>query len=318
MLSSSRVVAVGVLALSVLTPPLSASADVDVCTEASDKPTGFAGQYCACTETLVVKLLADDQQIITCNLDVGTPSSAEDGQLYAVTAYTTDHDYSIFGRDEEGTNFCCVVDHEFGYNDVYFVFQGSSEADTIEQDSGYGLLDTVQATAEGKVIMSVETHGNGGDDYLSGNDGAYGVNDQHFWGNAGDDDIRLGGQFAKAWGGLGDDVIYARDSGKPIVYGDTSTSSIVGGADKIVGNTSDGLEAHGGPGNDTICGTDFDDDLYGGDGDDFIWSYDETGDDFIDGDDDTDACGGDGPPTVSNCESTPTGPRDNGDCPYFP
>ncbi|MCB9983348.1 MAG: cadherin-like domain-containing protein [Rhodospirillales bacterium] len=155
-----------------------------------------------------------------------------------------------------------------------------------------GAIDNVVQGTEGNdnlqdqhPAQTVFFYGNGGDDLIrlgGGNDfGVGGTGSDVLQGGAGDD-VLYGGSGVdyvngedgndKIYGGSGDDFMYGRQ-GNDIIYGDDGNDSIVGdeGRDTIYGNA----------GHDTISGGTENDLIYGGEGDDTISGDD--GDDKIDG-----------------------------------
>ena len=292
------------LALAASLPGVSAAA-IGTCTSSGDAPAAWFDQnYCPCTETLEIKIVADDRQIIECDLDVGTPTTPTDDRFYGVTSYTPDHDYSFFGRDEDGNTFCCVVDHETSYKDFYVVALGTDENDYMSIED-FGGLTTAAASPHNIFFMSTELHGRAGEDELRGFDGTDPAQNQRYYGGANDDEIFMGGTSCEAWGGLGHDTIDARDTAKPTAYGDLISSTILGGDDVILANTSSGLDAFGGPGADVFCGNGGNDNFNGQDGNDRLWGADSSSSgDELDGGLGYDRCDGLNITNETSCEAS--------------
>ena len=273
-----------------------------------DSPVAYHdGIRCHCTESLIVNPGADNEHIITCDIDVGTPTTASDGELYGVTEYS-DHDYSFFGIDEEGDKWCCTVDHEPLYVQFSIVALGSSESDTMSWDEYGGLSDTM-AFSRGYSAVVAELHGLADEDTLQGASssvsGAWG--NQHFYGGSQDDTIVMGGGKCKAWGGIGADDIDGATCSGPEIWGDLGTGGFAGGDDTI--NATNDVLVYGEAGDDLICGSSGVDELHGGVGADTLWGNGVPGTipDRNFGDGGTDSCGGPFS-TFGNdtCESTRT------------
>ncbi len=310
--SLSVAAAMAVLVGSIAISPSSAQASVGIC-GTNDAPAAYVPtQICHCTETLQFVYPGTNTHTVTCDIDVGTPTTASPGVLFGVTEYgSSTHDYSFFGIDEEGSKWCCVVDHETNYPDMYIVASGSTENDYMSLET-WGGLDEDVADSLGMYIQRVELHGLGGEDTLVGNTASNAPDDQYFYGGTSDDTISMGGANSFAYGGWGDDTINGRKGAYITIYGDLGTGSSIGGDDVInatnAGNVSNAV-IFGEAGNDTVCGSDGNDVLYGDAGVDVVWGGDATGiDQLYGGGALADQCGASGAYTSSGCNTLATKP----------
>jgi Ca2+-binding RTX toxin-like protein len=155
-------------------------------------------------------------------------------------------------------------------------------------------------TVNGNAYSGVEyilVNGYGGDDYISvvSLDGS-GIISSSISGGEGNDDITLnfdGG----VWAGVGDDSLHLSDAFRGTACGEEGNDSVyVSGAcidPEINGGDGDDLidcsrnsyrvEVRGGEGNDTIFGSLYEDDLYGGGGDDVFYAMDGAADHIVGG-----------------------------------
>lgn len=263
----------------------------------------------------------------TFDCDLARNGDSTTSTLTAVYGYSGSYDYSVWGTDAAGNDFCCeVTDSTLERVSV----MGSAHADTIAFNYGAYNLENHGAVSR----VTGWAAGAGGNDVISGSnstgsylDSLHGDEDSDtIYGYEGKDEITGDAGNDTIYGGNGGDILHGND-GDDTVYGEAGDDAITGdaGADKIVGGDgadflngnlgNDGISGSGGgdvvmgnEGQDHICGDNGTDDLCGGADDDQLWGGGGT--DEADGGLGTDKCSAE---ANMACESTLTGKPSN--CP---
>lgn len=224
-------------------------------------------------------------------------------------AGVSDPNYSIWGDDESGTEFCCyfldpnnsilnVVLLGSPYDDLFSFNYGSWRLDRpLSSGSFYGYAngyngdDTLWGSnASSGTAAAVSCSGTSQCSYGYCDILAGGNNEDYIFGGDGSDACIGGDRADDIFGGDGADQILAcggNDNveggrGADVISGGTGLDTISGdnGKDLIYGDDGDD-DINGGSGDDTIYGGVGDDTIYGDDGDDVCEG--EEGDDYIDG-----------------------------------
>lgn len=235
------------------------------------------------------------------------------GKIWAVQGYTTTHDFSIWGNDEDGTKFCCTVDDSSTYTldsmiingdegeDFIYLYHAASNSELgphTDSENLKGLVyagggsDKIIGSARGDALDGQANYleylrGEGGADHIEGRDGG---SWEYLYGGDGNDTIFGQQGEDKIYGGDGDDIINGGD-GDDYLYGGIGNDTIDGGAgdDTIYGEDVFCLDSS--DGNDDLFGRDGADTLHGCAGDDFLCSGYDTGDSEDGGDETTeDTC----------------------------
>ena len=244
------------------------------------------------------------------------------GSVTAVGGLGSD-DYSAWGTDAAGNNFCCNLS---GIDlDRVAVF-GGSYADTISftttvsgvaydlenMGAASTLVGFVGARGGNDTVYGSNTTGSSYADMLHGDDGndtlrGYAGGDE-ITGDLGNDTLYGGSGADTLHGNDGDDTIYGEggadsitgDGGDDIVNGGGDSDFIVGntGADRVSGGAGND-SINGDEGNDILCGGSDADSICGGMDDDQLWG--DGGTDSALGGAGTDSCSAE---TINECEST--------------
>lgn len=240
--------------------------------------------------------------------DISRNGQTAGGSFTAVYGYGGTYDYSAWGTDEAGNNFCCQITNS-ALNRVSV--HGGIYADTLSfQYSTYDLSnhgavarffgfaaggggdDTISGSRSSAADYFDLLHGDGGNDTIYGYDGV-----DEITGDLGDDFLDGGTGADIIHGNDGDDAIYGGD-GNDTITGDSGDDTVDGGVgDDFItgGDGADGISGGwgtdclmGNDGADALCGDNGDDSLCGGADDDQIWGG--SGTDDGDGGEGIDAC----------------------------
>lgn len=292
---------------------LSASGVAEAC------PSTYSGYSCNGGST------ADICQVTTATnweCDLVRNGDSASASVTVVGGYST-YDYSAWGTDAAGNNFCCTLtgttlDRVAVFGGTYadsISFTTTITGVTYDLDN-MGTASTLTGFAGGRAGNDTiyGSNATGGDylDQLHGDDDSdtvrgYSGGDE-ITGDAGNDTLYGGNGADTLHGNDGDDTIYG-EGGADSITGDGGADTIVGGgdADFIVGNTgadrvsgSAGNDSiNGDEGADILCGGSDADSLCGGMDDDQLWG--DNGTDSALGSAGTDSCAAE---TINECEST--------------
>lgn len=271
-----------------LTAPALAHAATTSCAGAGDAPVSHDSAVC---NGICYLDLGNTRW--RCDL-TGTGSSAT-----AVVNYNSSSGrYSAWGSSG-GSNFCC---RENSTSLEYVELFGTTNADTLafHYDSGGGLIRDLAHNNSGSLLVG-KTHGNSGNDTITGSNTATVYYDEEHYGDAGLDTITCLSGDDIAYGGADADTITG-DNGADDLYGEAGDDTLRGGPendyieggseyDKISGGANDDVML-GGTQDDVLCDTSGTDEFYGNDGNDAMYSSSgSTPSTLSDGGLGTDDCG---------------------------
>jgi Ca2+-binding RTX toxin-like protein len=266
----------------------------------------------------------------TVKCDLTTKGTGTNATAYAVKNGSS---WEVFGRDNGGNDFCCVVAPDSASHHYFALLGDSTANDTLDfqyttggttydlsplsstQTSaamqGYAGMDTLNGSNYSGNDLEESLYGGDGGDTIrgrAGNDNLYGgAGSDNLYGDAGDDDLFCGADAdTTVFGGDGNDFIQG-EGGNDTLDGDAGNDIIEGGdgADTLNGDAGDDIlrggdnddTLNGGVDDDVLCG-DADvgaggDTLNGGDDNDVLWGGSPYVSDVLDGGDGQDDCGED-------------------------
>lgn len=230
------------------------TADAAACAY-GDAPVGYANQSCRDVCTYYNDSGPDR---IVC--DLAENGITTGGAFYSATSWgSSPRDYSFWGTDTTGDNFCCTYDEVDEVDEI--VAWGGDHDDVMYFGNGVVLTGAQHLSDPGgweNFILRME--GEGGDDFLRGSNGT-GVTNNVINGGPDDDNIACN-EGCVADGDDGDDTILGSEDDDDLVGGF--------GVDRIAGG--DGADnIFGGPDQNFMCGDGGHDYVYGGSGDDYLW-----------------------------------------------
>lgn len=287
----------------------------------ADCPGAFAGLSCdpgTGRDTCEI----GPSTVLTCHGDANGLSS---GATMTIISGYDDYDYTAWGTDSTGHNFCCEVtapDVErvalFGtpYGDTLALTAtvGGVVYDLANMGTAGHLVGLVAGNSGADTIYGSNTTGNSYNDSLHGdgdNDLIYGFGGRdEITGDLGDDIIYGGGGDDIVHGNDGNDTLYG-EGGADTITGDAGNDILDGGGDNDIVLGGPGIDymsgsggddhMNGDDGADAICGGNGNDSLCGGADDDQLWGGGD--DDMAEGQTGTDACSAE---HIQTCESTLT------------
>ena len=289
---------------------------------------GASSSAYACPATYAAYTCDGGTGLDICELSAGTVwecnlaknGTTTGGSITAVYGISATNDYSAWGTDAAGNNFCCELtsstldrvsltgspnDDTLAFTYLTYNLDNHGGVSKITAwAGGRGGNDTIYGSYSASGQFD-SLHGDEGNDTIYGYDGADEVTGDS------DNDVLFGGNGADIiHGNDGNDTIYGGDGGDSItgdggvdqIDAGDGTDFVTGGSDGDTitgGNGQDCLM--GNEGNDALCGDGGNDSLCGGADDDQIFGGGGTDD--ADGGQGTDACSGE---TSIECESTLT------------
>lgn len=192
------------------------------------------------------------------NCNLGQNSSTSGGTGYLVWD-STNTEYSAYGVDGGGNNFCCTLSNTTDLAEL--ILSGTSKTDATL--SFYDSSTGNSVNAYGASLVTARIFGGGGDDEIYGPDLSNTLLKIILAGEEGNDEIFGGPSNDIILGGPGNDNLWGLDGndemigegGADIILGGPGNDNVNGGSGQDSINGDEGTDnIVGGIGNDTLCG----------------------------------------------------------------